>query len=49
MRRRLLASTLTIVVAILVLFGVPLGIVVDHAVHSDARSRLETEATLRRA
>ena len=45
MRRRLLASTLTIVVAILVLFGVPLGIVVDHAVHADARSRLETEAT----
>jgi signal transduction histidine kinase len=44
-RRRLLASTLTIVVAILVLFGVPLGIVVDHAVHSDARSRLESEAT----
>jgi signal transduction histidine kinase len=44
-RRRLLASTLTIVVAILVLFGVPLGIVVDHAVHADARSRLETEAT----
>ena len=45
MRRRLLASTLTIVVAILVLFGVPLGIVLDHAVHADARSRLESEAT----
>jgi signal transduction histidine kinase len=45
MRRRLLASTLTIVVAILVLFGVPLGIVVDRAVHADARSRLDTEAT----
>jgi signal transduction histidine kinase len=44
-RRRLLASTLTIVVAILVLFGVPLGIVLDHAVHADARSRLESEAT----
>jgi signal transduction histidine kinase len=44
-RRRLLASTLTIVVAILVLFGVPRGIVVDHAVHADARSRLESEAT----
>jgi signal transduction histidine kinase len=44
-RRRLLASTLTIVVAILVLFGVPLGIVVDHAIHADARSRLESEAT----
>ena len=45
MRRRLLASTLTIVVAILVLFGVPLGIVVDRAVHADAQSRLESEAT----
>src|SRR6185295_5249174 len=44
-RRLLLASTLTIVVAILVLFGVPLGIVVDRAVHSDAQSRLESEAT----
>jgi len=44
-RRRLLASTLTIVVAILVLFGVPLGIVLDRAVHADAQSRLETEAT----
>jgi signal transduction histidine kinase len=43
-RRRLLASTLTIVVAILVLFGVPLGIVLDRAVHADAQSRLETEA-----
>ena len=45
MRRRLLASTLTIVVAILVLFGVPLGIVLDRAVHADAQSRLESEAT----
>jgi signal transduction histidine kinase len=44
-RRRLLASTLTIVVAILVLFGVPLGIVLDRAVHADAQSRLESEAT----
>ena len=45
MRRRLLASTLTIVVAILVLFGVPLGIVLDRAVHADAQSRIESEAT----
>ncbi len=45
MRRRLLASTLTIVVAILVLFGVPLGVVVDRAVHADAQSRLQSEAT----
>ena len=45
MRRRLLASTLTIVVAILLLFGVPLGIVLDRAVHADAQSRLDTEAT----
>jgi len=44
-RRRLLASTLTIVVAILVLFGVPLGIVLDRAVHADAQSRIESEAT----
>lgn len=45
MRRRLLASTLTIVVAILVLFGVPLGVVVDRAVHADAQSRVQSEAT----
>jgi signal transduction histidine kinase len=44
-RRRLLASTLTIVVAILVLFGVPFGIVLDREVHADAQSRLEREAT----
>jgi hypothetical protein len=44
-RRRLLASTLTIAVAILVLFGVPLGVVLDRAVHADAQSRLEREAT----
>ena len=44
MRRLLLASTLTIVVAILVLFGVPLGIVLDRAVHADARSSLQNEA-----
>jgi signal transduction histidine kinase len=44
-RRRLLASTLTIVIAILVLLGVPLGIVVDRAVHADAQSRLQSEAT----
>jgi signal transduction histidine kinase len=43
-RRRLLASTLTIAVAILVLFGVPLGIVLDRAVHADAQSRLQREA-----
>ena len=45
MRRRLLASTLTIVVAILLLFGVPLGVVLDRSVHADAQSRLESEAT----
>jgi signal transduction histidine kinase len=44
-RRRLLASTLTLAVAILVLFGVPLGVVLDRAVHADAQSRLEREAT----
>jgi signal transduction histidine kinase len=42
-RRRLLVSTLTIVIAILVLFGVPLGIVLDRAVHADAKSRLQAE------
>ncbi|HTD49551.1 MAG TPA: HAMP domain-containing sensor histidine kinase [Acidimicrobiia bacterium] len=45
MRRLLLASTLTIVVAILLLFGVPLGIVLDRAVHADAQSRLQREAS----
>jgi hypothetical protein len=45
MRRRLLASTLTIAVAVIVLFGVPLGILLDRAVHADAQSRLEREAT----
>ncbi len=44
MRRLLLASTLTIVVAILVMFGVPLGIVLDRAVHADAKSGVEIEA-----
>jgi signal transduction histidine kinase len=44
-RRRYLASTLTIVVAILVLFGVPLGVVLDRSLHADAQSRLESEAT----
>jgi signal transduction histidine kinase len=44
-RRRLLASTLTIVAAILILFGVPLGIVLDRSVHADAQSRLSAEAT----
>ena len=44
MRRRLLASTLTIAVAIVILFGVPLGVVLDRAVHADARSRLQREA-----
>jgi signal transduction histidine kinase len=44
-RRLLLASTLTIVVAILVLFGVPLGIVLDRAVHADAQAQLAREAT----
>jgi signal transduction histidine kinase len=43
-RRRLLASTLIIAVAIVILFGVPLGVVLDRAVHADARSRLQREA-----
>jgi signal transduction histidine kinase len=43
-RRRLLASTLIIAVAIVVVFGVPLGVVLDRAVHADAQSRLQREA-----
>jgi len=43
-RRRLLASTLTIALASLVLFGVPLGFVIDRVVHDDAQSRLDREA-----
>jgi signal transduction histidine kinase len=43
-RRRLLASTLTIALASLVLFGVPLGFVIDRVIHDDAQSRLEREA-----
>ena len=44
MRRRLLASTLIIAVAIVVVFGVPLGVVLDRAIHADAQSRLQREA-----
>ncbi len=44
MRRRLLASTLTIALASLVLFGVPLGFVIDRVIHDDAQSRLDREA-----
>ena len=45
MRRRLLASTLTIIVATIAVFGIPLGFVLDRAVHDDAEARLVRDAT----
>ncbi len=45
MRRRLLTSTLTIVIATVALFGIPLGFVLDRVVHEDAQSRLDRDAT----
>src|SRR5438105_823931 len=45
MRRRLLTSTLTIVVATVALFGVPLAFVLDRVVHDEAQSQLERDAT----
>jgi len=44
MRRRLLASTLTIVIATVAIFGIPLGFVLDRVVHEDAQSRLDRDA-----
>ncbi|HWS47315.1 MAG TPA: ATP-binding protein [Acidimicrobiia bacterium] len=44
MRRRLLASILTIALATVVLFGVPLAFVVDRVVHDDAQARLQHDA-----
>src|ERR1700745_2204822 len=45
MRRRLLTSTLTILIATVALFGIPLGFVLDRVVHEDAQSRLDRDAT----
>jgi signal transduction histidine kinase len=45
MRRRLLTSTLTIVIATVALFGIPLGFVLDRVVHEDAQSRLDRDAS----
>ena len=45
MRRRLLTSTLTIVIATVAIFGIPLGFVLDRVVHDDAQSRLDHDAT----
>ena len=40
MRRRLLTSTLTIVIATIAVFGIPLAFVLDRVVHDDAQARL---------
>jgi signal transduction histidine kinase len=45
MRRRLLVSTLTIVISTVVLFGIPLAFVLDRVVHEDAQARLVHDAT----
>ena len=45
MRRRLLVSTLTIVIMTVVLFGIPLAFVLDRVVHEDAQARLVHDAT----
>ena len=44
MRRRLLTSTLTIVIATIAVFGIPLGFVLDRVVHDDAQARLTRDA-----
>jgi signal transduction histidine kinase len=43
-RRRLLTSTLTIILATVALLGIPLGFVVDRVVHDDAQTRLVRDA-----
>jgi signal transduction histidine kinase len=45
MRRRLLGSTLTIVLATVLLFGVPLIVVLNRVVHDEAQDRLVRDAT----
>jgi signal transduction histidine kinase len=45
MRRRLLTSTLTIVIATVALFGIPLAFVLDRVVHDEAQSQLDRDAT----
>jgi signal transduction histidine kinase len=45
MRRRLLTSTLTIAIATVAIFGIPLAFVLDRVVHDDAQSRLDRDAT----
>ena len=44
MRRRLLASTLSIAIATVALFGIPLAFVLDRVVHNDAQDRLQRDA-----
>ncbi len=45
MRRRLLTSTLTIVIATVAVLGVPLAFVLDRVVHDEAQSQLDRDAT----
>lgn len=45
MRRRLLTSTLTIVIVTVALFGIPLAFVLDRLVHDDAQARVDREVT----
>jgi signal transduction histidine kinase len=44
-RRRLLTSTLTIVIVTVALFGIPLAFVLDRLVHDDAQARVDREVT----
>ncbi len=45
MRRRLLTSTLTIVIVTVALFGIPLAFVLDRVVHDDAQARVDRDVT----
>src|SRR4051794_8152966 len=45
MRRRLLTSTLSIVIATVALLGIPLAFVLDRVVHDEAQSQLDRDAT----
>jgi signal transduction histidine kinase len=44
-RRRLLASTLTIALAAVIVFGIPLAFVLDRVIHDTAQARVERDAT----
>src|SRR5437879_3654124 len=45
MQQRLLLSTLTVVLAAFILFGIPLAFVLDRVVHEDAQARLLHDAS----